>query len=60
MTRKIVDYGYESTAATSILAGDGAVVTPNPQPNAVPEGGSTLALMGLVLAGLGLAHRKLS
>ena len=60
MTRKIVDYGYESTAATSILAGAGAVVTPNPQPNAVPEGGSTLALMGLVLAGLGLAHRKLS
>ena len=59
MTRTVVDYGYESIAGTSILAG-AVAVTPDPEPNAVPEGGSTLALMGLVFAGLGLAHRKLS
>jgi hypothetical protein len=58
--RTVVDFGYESVAGVSILAGDGTAVTPDPEPNAVPEGGSTLALMGLVFACLGLAHRKLS
>lgn len=36
-----------------------AVVTPHPPAN-VPDGGSTLALIGLGIAGLGLARRKLS
>jgi hypothetical protein len=56
----VVDYAWESTAGESITVTAGAVVTPDPDSNAVPEGGSTLALMGLVFAGLGLAHRKLS
>jgi hypothetical protein len=60
MTRTVVDYAWESTAGESITVTAGAVVTPDPDSNAVPEGGSTLALMGLVFAGLGLAHRKLS
>ena len=46
MTRTVVDYGYESTAATSILAGAGAVI---PTPGAV-------ALLGL--AGLAARRRR--
>ena len=45
MTRTVVDYGYESTAATSILAGAGAV----PAPGAI-------ALLGL--AGLAARRRR--
>ena len=37
MTRTVVDYGYESVAATSILAGAGAVApAPGPSPASVP------------------------
>ena len=46
MTRTVVDFGYESTAATSILAGAGAVI---PTPGAV-------ALLGL--AGLAARRRR--
>ncbi len=45
MTRTVVDYGYESTAATSILAGAGAV----PAPGAI-------ALLGV--AGLAARRRR--
>ena len=45
MTRTVVDYGYESTAATSILAGAGAV----PAPGAI-------ALLGL--AGFAARRRR--
>ena len=45
MTRTVVDFGYESTAATSILAGAGAV----PAPGAI-------ALLGL--AGLAARRRR--
>ena len=45
MTRTLVDYGYESTAATSILAGAGAV----PAPGAI-------ALLGV--AGLAARRRR--
>ena len=44
-TRTVVDYGYESTAATSILAGAGAVPAPG-----------ALALLGL--AGLATRRRR--
>ena len=46
MTRTVVDFGYESTAATSILAGAGAVI---PTPGAV-------ALLGL--AGFATRRRR--
>ena len=49
MTRKVVDYGYESTAATSILVGAGAAAPPSPA--AVPEP-SSLALLAVGAAGL--------
>ena len=45
MTRTVVDYGYESTAATSILAGAVAVPTPG-----------AIALLGL--AGLAARRRR--
>ena len=45
ITRTVVDYGYESTAATSILAGAGAVPAPG-----------ALALLGL--AGLATRRRR--
>jgi MYXO-CTERM domain-containing protein len=45
MTRTVVDYGYESTADTSILAGAGAVPAPG-----------ALALLGL--AGLATRRRR--
>ena len=45
MTRTVVDYGYESTAATSILAGAGAVPAPG-----------ALALLGL--AGFAARRRR--
>jgi MYXO-CTERM domain-containing protein len=45
VTRTVVDYGYESTAATSILAGAGAVPAPG-----------ALALLGV--AGLAGARRR--
>ncbi len=47
MTRTLVDYGYESTAGASILAGAGAVPVPVPAPGA-------LALLGLA----GFASRR--
>ena len=49
MTRTVVDYGYESTAATSIVAGAGAAAPPSPA--AVPEP-SSLALLAVGAAGL--------
>ena len=49
MTRTVVDYGYESTAATSILVG--ATGAAPPSPAAVPEP-SSLALLAVGAAGL--------
>ena len=50
MTRTVVDYGYESTAATSILAGAGA-------PDAIPEPTSMLYTVLTLSSGLLLRRR---
>jgi len=59
MTRTVVDYGYESTAATSILAGAGTpdAIPGAGAPAAIPEPTSMLCTVLTLSSGLLLRRR---